>query len=153
MHDGIADYILSGGLSYFSAATGFVCDNVVNFEVVLASGDIVQANAENNHDLFIALKGGSNNFGIVTKFDLPTFKQGPMWGGAIYYNPSVYPQLVQAFNDFAMSPTPDERSHIIVATSWTAASGETGVSNIYHARPEPAPPSLRPFTTIQPQIF
>ena len=71
-------------LSYFSAATGFVCDNVVNFEVALASGDIVQVKAQNNCDLFIGLKEGSNNFGVDTRFDLPTFKKGPMWGGAIY---------------------------------------------------------------------
>ena len=109
----IADQFSTGGLSYFSAATGFACDNVVNFEVVLASGEIVPANDKNNRNLFIALKGGSNNFGIVTRFDLPTFKQGQMWGGGIYYSPSAYPQLVQAFSDFAASSTPDElqRSH------------------------------------------
>lgn len=147
-----ADDASAGGLSYFSAATGFVCDNVVNFEVVLASGDIVHANARSNRDLFLALKGGSNNFGVVTRFDLPTFQQGGMWGGGIYYDPSVYPQLVQAFNDFAASSTPDEKAHIIVATSWSAGR-ETGVSNIYHANPVAAPPSLKPFTLIQPQYF
>ena len=75
-----------------------------------------------------------------------------MWGGGIYYSPSVYPQLVQAFTDFAASSTPDELAHIIVATSWSAGT-ETGVSNIYHVRPVPEPPSLRPFTALQPQIF
>ena len=141
-----------GGLSYFSAATGFVCDNVVKFEVVLASGEIVQANQQENHDLFIALKGGSNNFGVVTRFDLPTFKQGPMWGGGIYYSASVYPELVQAFSNFATSSSPDELAHVIVATSWSAGA-ETGVSNIYHATSAAEPPSLKPFTAIQPQIF
>ncbi|KAL9636720.1 MAG: hypothetical protein Q9204_002144 [Flavoplaca sp. TL-2023a] len=149
---GVAGLITGGGLSYFSATSGFVCDNVVNYEIVLASGDIVQANARTNQDLFLALKGGSNNFGIVTRFDLPTFKQGQMWGGAIYYNPSVYPQLVQAFSDFTATSTPDEQAHILIATSWSAGA-ETGVSNIYHASPVAAPPSLKPFTAIQPQIF
>ncbi|KAL8821083.1 MAG: hypothetical protein Q9191_007383 [Dirinaria sp. TL-2023a] len=149
---GVGGLITGGGLSYFSAATGFVCDNVVNFEVVLASGKIVEANAKENHDLFLALKGGSNNFGVVTRFDLPTFKQGQMWGGAIYYSPSVYPQLIQAFNEFAASPNPDQQAHIIIATSWSAGA-ETGVSNIYHSTPVAAPPSLEPFTVLQPQIF
>ena len=112
----------------------------------------MQANDKTNRDLFIALKGGSNNFGVVTRFDLPTFKQGQMWGGGIYYSPSVYPQLVQAFSDFAASSSPDELAHIIVATSWSAGA-ETGVSNIYYARPVAEPPSLRPFTALQPQIF
>ena len=112
----------------------------------------MQANEKTNQDLFLALKGGLNNFGIVTRFDLPTFKQGQMWGGAIYCNPSVYPQLVQAFSDFATTSTPDEQAHVLMATSWTAGA-ETGVSNIYHASPVAAPPSLKPFTAIQPQIF
>ncbi|KAL8789577.1 MAG: hypothetical protein Q9195_006754 [Heterodermia aff. obscurata] len=119
-------------LSYFSAATGFVCDNVVNFEVVLASGDIVQANDNINRDLFLALKGGSNNFGVVTRFDLPTFKQGQI--------------------DFAVSSTPDELAHIIVATSWSAGA-ETGVPKIFCARPVAELLSLRPFAALQPQIF
>lgn len=124
----------------------------MNYEIVLASGEIVQANAKIHQNLFLALKGGSNNFGVVTRFDLPTFKQGQMWGGGIYYAPTVYPQLIQAFNDFAASATPDELAHIIVATSWSAGA-ETGVSNIYYTRPDAVPPSLKPFVDIQPQIF
>lgn len=42
-------------------------DQVVNYEVVLADGSIVEANATTNSDLFRALKGGSNNFGIVSR--------------------------------------------------------------------------------------
>ncbi|CAI6269471.1 unnamed protein product [Periconia digitata] len=70
---GVGGLILGGGLSWYTAREGFACDNVVNFEVVLANGEIVNANATDNSDLFRALKGGSSNFGIVTKFDLKTF--------------------------------------------------------------------------------
>lgn len=48
-------------------------DNVQNFEVVLANGSIVNANAELNSDLFQALKGSSGNLGIVTRFDMCKF--------------------------------------------------------------------------------
>lgn len=125
---------------------------MINYEIVLASGEIVQVNENSYPDLFLALKGGSNNFGIVTRFDLPTFQQGKMWGGAIYYKSSAYPQIIQAFTNFAASSSPDEQAHVIVATSWSAGQ-ETGVSNIYHTEPVAAPPSLAPFTAIQPQIF
>ncbi len=125
---------------------------MINYEVVLASGSIVQANANSNHDLFIALKGGSNNFGIITRFDLPTFTQGQMWGGAIYHSASAVPQIFQAFSDFAGTSSPDEQAHLIATTSWSNGA-ETGVSNIYHASPIAVPPSLKPFTTIEPQIF
>ena len=125
---------------------------MVYYEVILASGDIVQVNETSLPDLFLALKGGSNNFGIVTRFDLSTFLQDKMWGGAIYYSPSAYAHLFQAFYDFAAPSSPDEQAHVIVATSWNAGQ-ETGVSNIYHSTPLAAPPSLAPFTAIQPQIF
>lgn len=45
----------------------------------------MNANAETNKDLWVALKGGANNFGIVTRFDLAVFEQGPLWGGKIFY--------------------------------------------------------------------
>lgn len=51
---------------------GWVADNIRNFEVVLASGEVVNANATDNSDLFQALKGGSSNFGVVTHIDLET---------------------------------------------------------------------------------
>ena len=125
---------------------------MINFEVVLASSEIVQANPRTNSDLFLALKGGSNNFGVVTRFDLPTFPQGQMWGGAIFYEPSTVPQLIQAFCDFAASPTPDDQAHSFVTTSFSAGR-EVGVSNIFHSTPVVAPLSLKPFTEIHPQLF
>ena len=65
--------ILAGGISFLSARKGFVCDNVLDYEIVLPSGDIVHANAQEKLDLFKALRGGSNNFGIVTNFKLVVF--------------------------------------------------------------------------------
>lgn len=70
---GVGGLLLGGGISWYTARTGFACDSVVNYEVVLASGEIVNANASANADLWRALKGGSSNFGIVTRFDLQAF--------------------------------------------------------------------------------
>lgn len=44
----------------FSPRIGFSCDSVVEFDVVLASGELVHANATENSDLWVALKGGLN---------------------------------------------------------------------------------------------
>ena len=54
---------LGGGLSFLSAEYGLVCDNVINYEVVLANASIVNANSSSNADLYWALKGGGNQFG------------------------------------------------------------------------------------------
>lgn len=60
-------------------------------QIVLASGEIVNANKHINTDLFKVLKGGLNNFGIVTRIDLPTFKQQKLWGGHVTYPFSTAP--------------------------------------------------------------
>lgn len=60
---GVGGSILGSGLSYLTDLYGLACDNVVNFEVVLADGSLVNANNTSNTDLFWALKGGINNFG------------------------------------------------------------------------------------------
>ena len=48
-----------------------------------------------NPDLFMALKDGSNNFGIVTRYDLQTFPQGDFWGGFTFYPGSTIRQQRQ----------------------------------------------------------
>ncbi|KAL8759916.1 MAG: hypothetical protein Q9184_003476 [Pyrenodesmia sp. 2 TL-2023] len=88
---GVGGLITGGGLSYHAPRFGFVCDQVLNFEVALANGRIVNANATSNSDLRFALKGGSNNFGIVTRFDLQAFPQGKLWGGSTYNPISTLP--------------------------------------------------------------
>ncbi|KAI5857322.1 FAD binding domain-containing protein [Durotheca rogersii] len=67
---GVGGFLLGGGMSYFTGKMGFGCDSIVNYEVVLADGTIVNANRNTNADLWRALKGGGNNFGIVTRFDI-----------------------------------------------------------------------------------
>lgn len=54
---------------------------MVNYEIVLADGSLVEANKEHHPDLFWALKGGSSNFGIVTRFDVQTIHSPKIWGG------------------------------------------------------------------------
>jgi FAD/FMN-containing dehydrogenase len=67
---GIGGFLTGGGNSYYAGLYVLACDNVANFEVVLANGDIFNANAKSHSDLWTTLKGGSGNFGIVTRFDM-----------------------------------------------------------------------------------
>jgi FAD/FMN-containing dehydrogenase len=76
---GVGGAALSCGVSYFSPRYGFICDMIENFEVVLATGDIVNANAKEHPRLWKALRGGGNNYGVVTAITLKTFDQGPFW--------------------------------------------------------------------------
>lgn len=78
---GIGGLTLGGGYSWTTPRTGFVADNVISYEIVLATGSIVIANATSNDDLFMALKGGGNNFGVLTRIWLQCFENHALWGG------------------------------------------------------------------------
>ncbi|KAF1967250.1 FAD-binding domain-containing protein [Bimuria novae-zelandiae CBS 107.79] len=85
-HVGVGGLLVAGGASYNIQQWRLSCDNVVNYEVVLANGNVVQANRFVNGDLFKVLKGGGNNLGIVTRFDMRTFTVPPQgaYGGLAF---------------------------------------------------------------------
>ncbi|KAK8075648.1 hypothetical protein PG997_010311 [Apiospora hydei] len=98
---GVGGFLTGGGNNFFSAKYGFGCDNVVNFEVALASGEIVNANAQENSDLFKALKGGSSNFGIVTRFDMRAIEGvSSLWGGLVTYAADTKEQHIAALTNW-----------------------------------------------------
>ncbi|KAH9999241.1 hypothetical protein F4779DRAFT_605429 [Xylariaceae sp. FL0662B] len=97
---GVGGFLLGGGNTFYTARRGFGCDNVVNYEVVIASGEIINANADENSDLFKALKGGSANFGIVTRFDMQAFEAPELWGGLVSYPTSTTQQHIDAYVDW-----------------------------------------------------
>ncbi|KAK9781362.1 hypothetical protein SCARD494_14103 [Seiridium cardinale] len=118
---GVAGFLTGGGNSFYSARKGFACDNVVNFEVVLASGATVNANATDNSDLFQALKGGQSNFGIVTRFDMQAFDAPLLWGGAVQYNKTTGPQHIDAYVDWTNNVQNDVNGSAIVFWSYQPA--------------------------------
>jgi hypothetical protein len=87
----------------------------MNHEVVLSDGSIVEANPQKNADLHRALKGGNNNFGIVTRFDMKAIPQGPMWGGGAFQT-TKEPSFAW-FQTFANSSTTDLDAAIMYSSS------------------------------------
>ena len=67
---GVGGFLTGGGYSFYSGTTGWGCDNVYNFEVVLGNGSILNVKQEQHADLFQALKGSSGNLGFVTRVDM-----------------------------------------------------------------------------------
>ena len=94
--------VIVGGVGFFARSHGWSCDHVSGFEVVLSSGKIVEATAATNSDLWLALRGGSNNFGIITRFDIETIPMGTMWGGqvAFKYTQEALDAQAKAFSEY-----------------------------------------------------
>lgn len=100
---GVPGLLLAGGVNFYGNQVGFGCNTVINYEVVLADGSLVNANSTQNSDLFWALKGGSSNFGLVTRFDLETIPSTQVWAGAY----TVSAEYVDAFLAVCL----EKRSH------------------------------------------
>lgn len=143
--------MFTGGSSYF-IDHGFGCDNVVAYEVVLASGAVLNVTAHAHVDLFRALKGGSSNFGIVTSITVRTFKLNGIWGGNTFYQaePTVEEQQLKAFNDFAGNQEYDTNAAVQMSISFSPSLGIVFVNQPFYALPQVNPAALRPFTNIQP---
>lgn len=111
---GVGGFLLGGGTSFFSGTKGFGCDNVANYEVVLANGSITNANATFNPDLWRALKGGGGNFGIVTRFDLEASPSKPLFHDLRFISGNYSNVVVEAVVDFS-SHEENEGSNALVS--------------------------------------
>lgn len=111
---GIAGLTVGGGFGYLTRRHGWTCDNVVSMEVVSADGQVLRAAADENADLFWALRGGSGNFGIVTSFEYRLFPVGPeILGGAIAWHGEDAAQVLEAYRAFSAA-APRELTSVAV---------------------------------------
>ncbi|KAI9449065.1 FAD dependent oxidoreductase [Lactarius psammicola] len=97
---GVGGLILGGGYSFKTNEYGLAIDNVVAYELVLPNGTVTTVTSD-NHDLWFALRGGGNNFGIVTKFTVKSHPQGQVWGGTILYGSDQLGAIKNATTEFS----------------------------------------------------
>jgi len=102
---GVAGLTLGGGLGWFVGRFGAACDNLVAAEVVDVNGMRRHASADENADLFWALRGGGGNFGVVTAFEYRLQPVDRVLGGLIAFRTDVAPFL-RFYRDF-MKGAPD----------------------------------------------
>ncbi len=144
---GVPGLLLGGGISFYGNQYGFSCDNVINYEIVLADGSVTNANAKSNSDLFWALKGGSSNFGIVTRFDVQTFKSPKIWAGVYSVAEPYIPQFIAAIANYSASGINDPLSGLVPAV----VSGSPNVAAaiiFYDSATKSYPDCFKPFTDI-----
>jgi FAD/FMN-containing dehydrogenase len=129
---GVAGFLLGGGLSLYLYRDGMSCDSIRQLEVVLANGTVVEANANQHADLFKALKGGSSNFGIVTRFDMEAFDIRPIWRNTKIYAEDATPLVLGALSRWADNIGGYQNGSAVVAWTYSPANGEIRINSNMH---------------------
>lgn len=136
---GVGGLTLGGGISYFSPQVGWTCDTLVNAEIVLPSGKLVNANHTSHADLFRALKGGMNNFGVVTRLDFETLPISEILAGGIVNGFEYRRDVMRAFVNIANAPEYDVHASLVTTMKYSAGNWSISSTPIY-TQPTPSPP-------------
>lgn len=105
---GIGGYTLGGGLGWLHRSLGSASDNLVSARIVIANGDVLEVDAENNSDLYWAIRGGGGNFGVVTSFTYRLHDVGPkLVAGLVFYSMDDVDSVIDFYRDY-IKDIPDD---------------------------------------------
>ena len=108
---GVVGYTLGGGLSWLGRRYGFACNRVRAIEVVTADGEARTVDADNDPDLFWALRGGGGGYAIVTALHLDLVPITEIYAGALIFPAELGADAMRAYRDWAARrPTRSPRS-------------------------------------------
>lgn len=86
-------------------------------------------------DLYWALRGGGNNFGLVTKFNLEAFPLGQMWGGQRIYTKEAIPALINAYYNLGQNTAEDPKAHQILSFGFRAPDEAIAIVELEYVAP------------------
>jgi FAD/FMN-containing dehydrogenase len=144
---GIAGLTLGGGLGFLMGSYGLACDNVRSVDIVLADGRFTKASADENPDLYWAVRGGGGNFGVVTSFEFQLHPVRQLLGGMVIWPIKDGREALQAFRDVTMTG-PDELSCAYAVVILPEMGKVALVAACYNGPVEQGAPLVRPFQRV-----
>jgi FAD binding domain-containing protein/berberine-like enzyme len=120
---GVAGLTLGGGEGWLMGRYGLTIDNLLAVELVTADGQVLTVSAEENEDLFWALRGGGGNFGVVTAFEYRAHPVSTVTGGVIAHPLGDGPAVLDFYREFS-STAPDELTVFFGLADAPDGSGE-----------------------------
>jgi FAD/FMN-containing dehydrogenase len=123
---GVGGLTLGGGVGWMVRLWGLALDQLVGAEVVTAAGDVVRASAEENPELFWAIRGGGGNFGVVTRFEFRAHRLPGVVSGVILFEEDAdQVAILTAWRD-AMRSAPEELGVTFIAMPPMGMPGPAG---------------------------
>src|SRR5215203_2258390 len=152
---GIAGLTLGGGVGWLMPKHGLALDNLRAADLVLADGRAVRASADENPDLWWAIRGGGGNFGIATSLQYALHPVGPMITGGVVVHPLLRAaDMLRFFRDTCAS-LPDEAMLVAVLQSAPDGSGAkvAGIAGGHCGSPESGEAAFRPLKAFGPPVM
>ncbi|KAI1511920.1 FAD binding domain-containing protein [Pyrenophora tritici-repentis] len=141
--------VLGAGFSYLNNRHGLGVDNVAGQHVVLANGTSVYANATHHSELHWALKGGGNNFGVVSHYDLVLHPSDGCFGGRYTYPHTSIGAMKKATYDYHVKTAIEDVDMHVLPTYVFADNTTYGYTPVVSNRNATAlPKSLRAWDEI-----
>lgn len=113
-HTGVAGLTLGGGIGQIRRKYGLAIDNLLSVDIVTADGQFRRASADEEPDLFWAMRGGGGNFGVVTSFEFQLHSVGPiLYGAMVAYPRENATTTLRAWRDYNEA-APDEVTSMVV---------------------------------------
>lgn len=109
---GVIGYTLGGGLSWLGRRYGFACNRVAAIELVDATGESRTVDADNDPDLFWALRGGGGGYAVITALQVELLPMAEVYAGALLFPAEVGAQAVRAYRDWAAG-VPEEVTSVV----------------------------------------
>ncbi len=106
---GVVGLLLGGGIGPLVRSHGFGSDHVRAFTVVTATGEVVRASADDEPELFWALRGGKGGLGAVVGAQLQLVALPEIYAGAIVYDTEHIETVLREWVRFT-AHAPDEAS-------------------------------------------
>jgi FAD/FMN-containing dehydrogenase len=111
---GAIGFLLGGGMGPLVNTYGFGSDWVREFEVVVGNGELVTAGADENPDLFWALRGGKGGLGIVTSAKVELVELATLYGGSLTFDAENIEAALRAWVDYLPTADPKVSSSVAV---------------------------------------
>ncbi|MEP9361962.1 FAD-binding protein [Nocardioides sp. CN2-186] len=95
-----AGYLLGGGLSFYGRTHGVASSSLRAVELVTADGSLVRASADENPELFWAVRGGGGSFGVAVALDIELLPYADVFAGMLLWDRERAPEVVRAWADW-----------------------------------------------------
>jgi FAD/FMN-containing dehydrogenase len=103
---GVAGYLLGGGVGPLARSHGFSSDYLSGLKLVTGTGQLIQVDAQQNADLFWALRGGKNGLGVVTEVHLRLVELRTLYAGALFFAEEQIEPVLRGWVDWTAQAHP-----------------------------------------------